>query len=398
MPMTNFPTGFAAGLSVRGMPLLQTQPGNVFWVDNGQPSGGGSHNPQRSTAGADGNPGTFQRPFATLAYALTQCQQANGDIIFIKPGHYETISSATAITISVAGVAIIGLGMGSLRPTFVLDTATTSTINLHSCNVSIQNVVFLANFAAIVSFFTGQYASVTGSIATTTLTVTAVGSGTLNPGDILQGTGVKSGTIILQQLSGTTGGIGNYQVTISQTVASTTITSGHSDFNIESCEFRDLTSALNALSVFTGAASANAADGFRFVNNKVSSLGTTAATTAIILQGAADRVEITDNFGNSAVLNDTAALLAAGTAQLTNFKLARNMWQRPNTSSTGGSFVSGSGNAWTGMAADNYFYQVDNSAGIWISTGHGTAFGYQNNYSPITGAADKSGLINPAAV
>ena len=47
---------------------------------------------------------------------------------------------------------------------------------------------------------------------------------------------------------------------------------------------------------------------------------------------------------------------------------------------------------------DNYFWQVDATAGIWISTGHGSAFGYQNNYSPITGAVDKSGLINPAAV
>jgi hypothetical protein len=30
--MTNFPGGFANGLSVRGMPLVQTQTGKVFWV------------------------------------------------------------------------------------------------------------------------------------------------------------------------------------------------------------------------------------------------------------------------------------------------------------------------------------------------------------------------------
>jgi hypothetical protein len=181
-------------------------------------------------------------------------------------------------------------------------------------------------------------------------------------------------------------------------VSSTTITCLTPDFNIENCEFRDLSSVLNALTVFTGAAIANSVDGFRFANNKVASLGTTAATTAIKVSTDQARMQIMDNFGVSAVLNDTAALLAAGTAQLTSLQIGRNVWERPNTSSTGGSFVSGSGNAWTGHAYDNYFYQVDATAGIWIATGHGSAFGYSNNFSPITGAVDKSALINPAAV
>lgn len=76
--------------------------------------------------------------------------------------------------------------------------------------------------------------SVTGSIAPTTtpsgsvgvpvLTVTAVGSGTLYPGATISGTGVTTGTTIVAQLSGTTGGVGTYEVSIQQTVASTTIT------------------------------------------------------------------------------------------------------------------------------------------------------------------------------
>ena len=75
--------------------------------------------------------------------------------------------------------------------------------------------------------------SVTGSIAISTtypatvpavLTVSAVGSGTLVPGLILSGTGVSTGTAIVAQLTGTTGGVGTYSVTIPQTVASTTIT------------------------------------------------------------------------------------------------------------------------------------------------------------------------------
>lgn len=67
-------------------------------------------------------------------------------------------------------------------------------------------------------------ASFTGSIATTTLTVSAVASGTLLPSMIISGTGVTAGTYIVEQLTGTTGGTGTYRVSTSQTVASTTIT------------------------------------------------------------------------------------------------------------------------------------------------------------------------------
>lgn len=389
---TNFPASFAAGLTLRGLPILQTQPGRSFWVSNStmiQPG---------CVAGSDNNPGTFQRPFATLNKAISICFQGNGDIVLIKPGHKENISDAVTLLANCAGVAVIGLGGGSSRPTFILDTVATANITVRSANMSIQNCLFIANFADIASVFTAVRASTTASIATTVLTVTVLGSGTIYPGANLKGTGVVPGTIIQSQLTGTTGGIGTYRVNLSQTVASTTITCGCDDFNIEACEFKDTTSVLNFLSVFTGSATAACNDGFRFAKNKVSSLGTTAATTAIVLSVDTARVEISDNVGVSAVLNDTAAVLAAGAAQLLSFYLLRNVWERPNTSSTGGSFVSGSGNAWTGHAADNYFYQVDNTAGIWIATGHGSAFGYSNNFSPITGAVDKSALINPVAV
>jgi hypothetical protein len=66
--------------------------------------------------------------------------------------------------------------------------------------------------------------SVTGLIADNVLTVSAVGSGTVVPGGTISGTSVASGTQIISQLSGTTGGIGTYAVSIpEQTVASTTI-------------------------------------------------------------------------------------------------------------------------------------------------------------------------------
>jgi hypothetical protein len=148
MPITNFPQGFKDGVTLRGVPITQSHPGKVFWVSNATTLQAGQR------GGSDGNRGTFESPFGTLDYAIGQCVASRGDIIFIKPGHAETISSATAVAADVAGVAIVGLGTGSLRPTFTFDTATTATIAVSAANVAFKNIVFTANFADIVSVFT----------------------------------------------------------------------------------------------------------------------------------------------------------------------------------------------------------------------------------------------------
>ena len=66
-------------------------------------------------------------------------------------------------------------------------------------------------------------ASVTGSISGTTLTVTAVASGTLYKGAYITGSGVAANTQITALGTGT-GGAGTYTVSVSQTVASETLT------------------------------------------------------------------------------------------------------------------------------------------------------------------------------
>ena len=79
----------------------------------------------------------------------------------------------------------------------------------------------------IASFMCSSWSAVvTGSIATTTLTVTAVTSGTLFVGATLSGTGVTAGTTITSLGTGT-GGVGTYTVSASQTVASTAITANN---------------------------------------------------------------------------------------------------------------------------------------------------------------------------
>ena len=69
-------------------------------------------------------------------------------------------------------------------------------------------------------------ASVTGSIAGNTMTVTAVGAGVLAAGQSLGGAGVSTGQAIVAQLTGTPGGVGTYSVVNAQTLASQTITGG----------------------------------------------------------------------------------------------------------------------------------------------------------------------------
>lgn len=147
MPRSNFPRGFAEGVTIRGVPLIQTNPGQVYWVYNGTALLPGQ------IGGSDGNKGTFDQPFSTLDYAVSRCVANRGDIIFVKPGHSETIATATALAIDVAGVAVVGLGRGSNRPTFNL-TATTSTITMSAANCTFWNCLVTGGVDAIVAVFT----------------------------------------------------------------------------------------------------------------------------------------------------------------------------------------------------------------------------------------------------
>jgi len=75
--------------------------------------------------------------------------------------------------------------------------------------------------------------SVTGSISGNVLTVSAVTSGTAYPGATISGTGIATGTQIVNQLSGTAGGVGTYAVSISeQTVASTAVSGAYGTLTV----------------------------------------------------------------------------------------------------------------------------------------------------------------------
>lgn len=322
MTISNFPQGFAQGVTIRGMPLIQTHPGNVFWVSNNTTLAS-----RDVVGGADGGDGTFRRPFATLLRAVNACSSNTGDVIVIKPGHAETISSAAVVLLNKAGIAVIGMGIGANRPTFTYTTATTANIPVTAANITLVNLLFIANFADIASFFTA--------------------TGTTTP----------------------------------------------TDFMLDKCEFRDTSSVLNALTIFTGNATANSCDGLKFQDCNVSSLGTTAATTMVKLSSATKRVAINDTFYVGAVLNNTAALLAHGANVMTELEMARNIVFRPNTdTATGGILITTSATTNTGMVYDNKINCLDIAAAILVTAG--SAYGMFNNL--YDGDADASGFVLPA--
>lgn len=153
---SNFPYGFANGALIRGIPINPSTSGRVLWVYNGAALA-----PQ-GRAGSDGNDGSFQSPKATIAGALLQCAAGRGDVIYVKAGHAETLSSATTLALNVAGVTVIGLGSGASRPTLTFSTATSATIAVTAAGCSLVNFnIDATGFASLVAAITPTAADFT---------------------------------------------------------------------------------------------------------------------------------------------------------------------------------------------------------------------------------------------
>jgi hypothetical protein len=69
----------------------------------------------------------------------------DGDIILVAAGHAETLTAADAVDVDVAGVKIIGLGVGENRPTFTYTTNGEFVIGAD--DVEIHNMNFIAGNA-----------------------------------------------------------------------------------------------------------------------------------------------------------------------------------------------------------------------------------------------------------
>lgn len=148
MRMSQYPNGFSSGLVVRNMPKHESAPGKVYWVGNNATMLEGELTAADTNLNNKG--GTYLRPFSTIDYAIGQCVANRGDIIYVRPGHTATISTAAGIALDVAGVSIVGLGRGSSRPTINF-TATASTLTMSGANCSIHNLLLTGGIDAVVS-------------------------------------------------------------------------------------------------------------------------------------------------------------------------------------------------------------------------------------------------------
>ena len=131
-------THFKRGVSSYGQPVLPTNgmlygtTGNVFFVC--------------ATGGSDSYAGTDpDNPMATIDAAVNKCTASKGDVIYVMPGHAETL--AAAITMDVAGVSIIGLGQGTNRGTITV-AANIDGITMTAANCAVRNLYFVAGTAA----------------------------------------------------------------------------------------------------------------------------------------------------------------------------------------------------------------------------------------------------------
>lgn len=122
--------------NIGGQLDAMTSTGTIYYVHSG--------------TGASGNTGLNpDYPLATIDQAVNKCTADKGDIIIVMPGHAETLTAAAGIDADVAGISIIGIGNGSLRPTVTLGTATTADIDIDAANILIKGIKFVSNIDSL---------------------------------------------------------------------------------------------------------------------------------------------------------------------------------------------------------------------------------------------------------
>lgn len=114
--------------------------GNIFFVHSGTGT---------DSAGFGQNP---DAPFATLDYAIGQCTASKGDVVVVMEGHTETASTDAQELwdIDVAGVTVLGLGVGDKRPTFTLAHAN-ATVVMGAAGCRISNLRIIGNISDLVT-------------------------------------------------------------------------------------------------------------------------------------------------------------------------------------------------------------------------------------------------------
>ncbi len=128
--------GWDAMVRLSALGIQNLSEAQILFVDSGAPS---------ALDADDGYHGhTLDTPLATLDYAVGLCTADQGDVIVVAAGHTETLSGVSDLDLDVNGITVIGLGYGSLRPTFTLGgTDAATTVEVNGDNIRMYNLRFV---------------------------------------------------------------------------------------------------------------------------------------------------------------------------------------------------------------------------------------------------------------
>lgn len=89
------------------------------------------------------------RVFTTIQAAVDAATASRGDIIYVMPGHVETITAAAGLSLDKAGITLIGYGNGDLRPQINFTTAVGADMDVDAANITIKNFRFTGGIDAL---------------------------------------------------------------------------------------------------------------------------------------------------------------------------------------------------------------------------------------------------------
>jgi len=232
------------------------------------------------------------RVYGTINAAVGACVASRGDVIYVLPGHVETVTAAGGLTIDKAGVSIIGFGRGDLRPQVNFTTAVGADMNVDAANVWIENIRFTGGIdaltgpidvnAANLTLKNIETADVTGQ-ATDFIVTDANASGLTIDGWVHKGAVAAGADTAISIVGGDKISIDNFDIDGNFAVACIeNVTTAVTNLNVGARSTGNLARTRNAADViFTAVATTTG-----FVNNIFSRLQDNAANITEALVGA----------------------------------------------------------------------------------------------------------------
>lgn len=221
--MSLFQNAYGNFLST-ALPYYQAMPGIVTPYGTLLKPGGRIAAYVRSTGAQDGEDhfAASGMLVSTLQAGLARCRSGQGDIVYVLPGHTESISTADFMTNLVAGTQIVSAGKpgASNNPTFTW-TTTASTFLLDVADVALVGLTLnMGGADAVVApiTVTGAGCTICGChiIAGTSATLESTTCVTVS-------TGANDFTFAANRMTATGGAVTTAMVSVAAAVARTTI-------------------------------------------------------------------------------------------------------------------------------------------------------------------------------